>query len=84
MLPARSDEFWLVHERRNEIGETRESLRSEVRGFRNCEPRTSDRAFLAYLALPAWLVWFIWSIWSIWFVWFNQIIETDQVTVFLR
>mgnify|MGYP003694123047 CR=1 FL=1 len=28
-------------------GETGESSRSEVRGFRNFEPRTSDRVFLA-------------------------------------
>ncbi len=34
-------------------GETDEGSRSEVRGFGNFEPRTSNRAFLSCLALHA-------------------------------
>ena len=40
MLSSRSDEFGLVHERRDGTGETRASSGSEVRGFQSFEPRT--------------------------------------------
>ena len=39
MLSARSDEFGLVHERRDETGQTCEGSRSEVPGFQSIEHR---------------------------------------------
>ena len=42
MLSSRTDEFGLVHERRDETGETREGSRSEIPGFQRFEPRTSN------------------------------------------
>jgi hypothetical protein len=42
MLSSRSDEFGLVHERRDKTGGTREGSRSEVPGFQSFEPRTSN------------------------------------------
>jgi len=83
MLSSRSDEFGLVHERRDETGGTREGARFKVRSSKFSELRTSDRACLAYLALPAWLVWFIWSIWFvlfIWLIWFIWLVSFNQKT----